>query len=465
MPPDGRAPRRVVEQVAEDLDQALRIAVHDRRRVADVEHEALLLGVDRVPARFRGDAEDLVELEVAPLQAELAGADARAVEQVVDQPGDQRRLALHELQLPLLGDGVDARVGEQRGRHPDRRERVAQRVRRHRDEVDLPVVRRFGLGLQLLRDLRRADELAVGLEQLAQPRLVLAERGVGAADRERHRVGGEHVTGVGVAVVLVELEAARAAPLGAVHRGIGMAHQRHRVGAVVRVDGDADAGTERDRVGADGRRRGERIEDLARDRRRVGSARDLRQQHDELVAAVPADRVGFAHHRRQPLGRQAQHLVADGVAEVVVDLLEAVEIEEQQADPGRAALRPGDRALQPVEHQDPCRRAGELVVLGRAGQLVEAADGRLRRRVGLHRRLHQAVVHLEELRGAQAAQLLLRLLGLAAQARQVGTHRVGLRLEQGERAPRGGELFRFGRFGHGAPDHAVRRPGLGRVGL
>ena len=421
------------------------------------QHQPLLLGVDRMAAGVGGDAEDRVEQEIAPLQPELAGADARAVEQVVDQPRDQPRLALHQLQLPLLRCRVDPRVQEQRGRHPDRRQRVAQGMRRHRHEVDLPMVRRLGVGLELLRDLRRADQLAVGLEQLAQPGLVLGEGDVGAADRQRHGLGAEVVAGVGAAVVLIELEAARPLPLDAVHGGIGMTDQRHRIGAVVGIDGDADARLQRDRVRADDRGRGQRVEDLAGDRRGVGGARHLGEQHHELVAAVAAHRVRLAHHRRQAFGGQAQHLVADGVAEGVVDLLEAVEVEEQQPDPRRAALRPDDRALQPVEHQHPGGGAGELVVLGRAGQLVEAADRGLRRGVGLHRRLHQPVVHLEQLRRAQAAQLLLRLLGLAAQAGEIGAHRLRLGLEQGQRASRGSELFLIGRVGHGAADHAPGR--------
>ena len=44
----GRAARGVVEQVAEHLDQALRIAVHHRRLGRGFEQQPLLLGVDRM---------------------------------------------------------------------------------------------------------------------------------------------------------------------------------------------------------------------------------------------------------------------------------------------------------------------------------------------------------------------------------------------------------------------------------
>ena len=48
----------------------------------------------------------------------------------------------------------------------------------------------------------------------------------------------------------------------------------------------------------------------------------LGEQDDELVAAVAAHRVRFAHRGLEAARRQLQHLVADGVAERIVDLLE-----------------------------------------------------------------------------------------------------------------------------------------------
>ena len=46
-------------------------------------------------------------------------------------------------------------------------------------------------------------------------------------------------------------------------------------------------------------------------------------------------------HGQQPLGRGEEQLVAGGVAERVVDHLEAVEVEEQQGDRCRPAGRAG----------------------------------------------------------------------------------------------------------------------------
>ena len=94
-----RAPRGVVEQVAEHLRQPLRIAVARSSAGRELDAQPLLLGVDRMAAGIDRLGEDGAELERAALQAELAGADARAVEQVVDQARHVRGLALDHVVL------------------------------------------------------------------------------------------------------------------------------------------------------------------------------------------------------------------------------------------------------------------------------------------------------------------------------------------------------------------------------
>ena len=66
-----------------------------------------------------------------------------------------------------------------------------------------------------------------------------------------------------------------------------------------------------------------------RDRPRPGGV-DVYEQHRELVAAEPGDDVdraqAVAHHRPDVL----DHLIADLVAERIVDELEVVEIQHQE---------------------------------------------------------------------------------------------------------------------------------------
>ena len=64
-------------------------------------------------------------------------------------------------------------------------------------------------------------------------------------------------------------------------------------------------------------------------------------QHDELVAAEPGDRVALARAGAEPRGDLDEQGVAEVVAEAVVHVLEAVEVEQQHADDRAAALRRG----------------------------------------------------------------------------------------------------------------------------
>ena len=61
----------------------------------------------------------------------------------------------------------------------------------------------------------------------------------------------------------------------------------------------------------------------------------------ELVAAQPREQILLAHLAREALRDLAQQVVAALVAEDVVDLLEAVEVDEQQREAvGRRASSP-----------------------------------------------------------------------------------------------------------------------------
>jgi hypothetical protein len=83
------------------------------------------------------------------------------------------------------------------------------------------------------------------------------------------------------------------------------------------------------------------------------------KQDGELVAAEPADGVQRAQQRAQRDRDPAQDLVAGGVALAVVDLLEAVEVEDQQRQ--RPAVAGGVRqlGLGALGEAAPVQRAGE----------------------------------------------------------------------------------------------------------
>jgi hypothetical protein len=85
MPLRPRVLRRVVQEVADDLEQAVRVAVDDQRSGRQCGIEILLPGVHRRPAILGGEPEDGSQVDRAAFEPELARRRTRHVEQVLDQ--------------------------------------------------------------------------------------------------------------------------------------------------------------------------------------------------------------------------------------------------------------------------------------------------------------------------------------------------------------------------------------------
>ena len=86
------------------------------------------------------------------------------------------------------------------------------------------------------------------------------------------------------------------------------------------------------------------------------------QQQRELVAAESGDGVATAHTRPQSLGDDHQDLVADGVAEAVVDRLEVVEIDEEQGDSVVRALGPLNPLFHAIAKEHAIGQIGQRIV-------------------------------------------------------------------------------------------------------
>ena len=96
-------------------------------------------------------------------------------------------------------------------------------------------------------------------------------------------------------------------------------------------------------------------------REREGAPRALVwEQHHELVAADPVGAVGRAHRRVQALGKGADPRVAGLVAERVVDLLQAVEVEHDDAEVGAGPSAAGD-SFEVLVERAMVAEAGEAV--------------------------------------------------------------------------------------------------------
>ena len=130
-------------------------------------------------------------------------------------------------------------------------------------------------------------------------------------------------------------EAVLAVPLGAVHRDVRVAQELLRGVAVSRRDPDARGhGDAVLLVLPELEGVLERVEQALGDQFGAGVQRELLGDHHELVPAEAPERVGPADHAVQARGDRLQELVADGVAEGVVDALEVVEVDEQRRRTG-----------------------------------------------------------------------------------------------------------------------------------
>src|SRR6185369_8080277 len=84
-------------------------------------------------------------------------------------------------------------------------------------------------------------------------------------------------------------------------------------------------------------------------------------EHDELVAAEPRDRVGLAQRGRESRRDRTEETVTGFVAERVVHLFEAVEVDEQRGRLQVVTPRAGEHLLDAVEDERAVRKPGKGV--------------------------------------------------------------------------------------------------------
>ncbi len=168
------------------------------------------------------------------------------------------------------------------------------------------------------------------------------------------------------------------AQLGAVHGDVGAPHQAGAVGGVGRGQGDADAGAD---AGADHveRRTAPELGVEALGHRRRPSRPVQSTTPSSSPPSAPAGRRRAA--RQEPAAELAQQLVAGGMAEGVVDLLEAVEVDEQEGQlslGGPVRLAGRRRSVEDAEELAPVAEPGELVgdglTVALLGEDAQAAD-------------------------------------------------------------------------------------------
>ena len=118
--------------------------------------------------------------------------------------------------------------------------------------------------------------------------------------------------------------------------------------------------------------RAHRFADPSRQHGGVERLLDAGLDDGEFVAAEARDGVGLAHAAAQPLGHDLEQLVADRMAERVVDALEVVEVEIEHRKLA-AAPDAGQRLGQPLAKQQAVGQVGERVVARHVRDLLLGA--------------------------------------------------------------------------------------------
>ncbi len=148
----------------------------------------------------------------------------------------------------------------------------------------------------------------------------------------------EPTGGVSVPVCDVDLDAG-ALLLRQVHSDVGTTHDRVDVLAVLGEDRDADARLELEEHSLNVKWTSERLADaLSHLYCRVRAANRI-EQDGVLVTAEPGDHVVGSQRPLDPLGDHGQQAVTDLVPQRVVDLFEAIQVEQAEGDVDLAAPR------------------------------------------------------------------------------------------------------------------------------
>ena len=210
-------------------------------------------------------------------------------------------------------------------------------------------------------------------QRLEAHRLVGTGAGKQRLKGQREAAGGDSADNVllqlaplaqqGIHAGLEEAEIAASARLCAVERDVRVLEQGVRLHAVLRCERDSDACADGHLVTIEVEWLRQLLDDASGQLAGRFGLHAGSLQEDEFIATDARHGVAFAEIAEQPLGNLLQQQVPGPVAERVVDVLEAVEIDAQHRERHPVALRQGELACNHVLELRAVRQSGQRVVL------------------------------------------------------------------------------------------------------
>ena len=356
---------RVVEQVAEHLDDAGGVGVEFNRLLRQMHLEVMAAGLDQGDGGLERHRHQRRQRHRLFFKFDLAARDAGDVEQVVHQVDQVAELAVHHADQAVQGGRLGRGDAQQVEAGADRRQRIAQFVRQGGEEFGLAVVRfrqvggdapQFVLGALLLGDVARDGGQANDVAG------VVAHRETLEVDR-RHGAGDE------VGEAQLALPARRRAGQGRQHHFLDEAAAFGREKVDQGVVGNGGVG------------------------RHAGQLAPGRiEEHADRVGGGDADEVGrLLGHRGQAadafLGKAALGLVAEVQGDAAVRRRAAVDLEpapEAIVIRFELDVRALLRAAAQAKLQRAAGQRGEHLPERRAGQaFARHAEQRFGSRVGV----------------------------------------------------------------------------------
>ena len=174
---------------------------------------------------------------------------------------------------------------------------------------------------------------------------------------------------IGVHRRVVDAGAVAALVLGAIERHVGVAQNVGGIAGAAVDHRNADRGADDDVVAADHVGRADGGNDAAGDRlQRIGIGGAIGDD-GELVAAEAGHQILAAHDVAQPLGDVEDELVADVMAERVVDVLEVIEVDVEHRGGRAAGAHVVDHGFEPLAEIDAVGQAADRIVQREMAQL------------------------------------------------------------------------------------------------
>ena len=153
---------------------------------------------------------------------------------------------------------------------------------------------------------------------------------------------------------------------------VGIAHQCFDGCPIARTDRRADAGTDVQRMMIDLIRFRETVDHTLRNILNPVEIGGIADNDCEFIAAEPSAHFVLGDLILQPLRHPGKQLVADGMAQRIVDRLEAVEVDHQEGAASPPLLGVAQCFSQPFGQHHPVRQTGQRIVAGKISDFFGA---------------------------------------------------------------------------------------------